>query len=71
MHRAGREQLHGLGHDRPSARWDEGALELEPVQVAPRRADVDVSYVALAWLPYRRVRYRAGGKSGVLDVPAY
>ena len=39
--------------DATSARYDPTALVLERVAVKPRRADVEVRKVALAWAPYR------------------
>jgi hypothetical protein len=52
-------------------RWETSALELEDVAVTPRRTDIDVQTVAIGWLPYRRVTYEAGGRTGEKDVPAY
>ena len=54
-----------------TARWEGSALELEEVPVTPRRADVDVSQIAIGWLPFRRVEYEVGGSRARLDVPAY
>jgi hypothetical protein len=34
------------------ARWDAEALELEPVEVAPRKSDVGIERMVLAWVPF-------------------
>jgi hypothetical protein len=34
-------------------------------EVAPRRGDIDVRLVALAWVPSWRVTYTEGGQSGL------
>jgi hypothetical protein len=34
------------------ARWDAEALELETVEVAPRKSDVSVERMILAWVPF-------------------
>ena len=41
-----------------TAKWDESALELEEETVTPRRADLDISYVAVGWAPYWRLQIR-------------
>jgi hypothetical protein len=42
-----------------TAKWDQAALEFEEVAVTPRRADVDISYVAIGWVPHWRSTVRA------------
>ncbi len=55
-----------------TARWDHGALEVEEIEVAPRRTDVDVEYVAIAWAPHRRVAFRTpDGETQVEEILAY
>lgn len=46
-----------------TAKWDQAALELEEVIVNPRRADVEISFVAIGWAPHWRstVRTPDGG----------
>ncbi len=57
--------------DAITARWQTAAIELEEVAVTPRRMDVEVTDVAIVWLPVRRVAYRAEGATRTLDMPAY
>ena len=54
-----------------AAKWETSAIEVEEVEVTPRRTDVDVASVSIGWLPYRRVEYEVGGSRAELDVPAY
>lgn len=51
--------------------WDAARLELEDVVVTPRRADVDVDRIAIAWCPVRRVECRVNGVSRMVELPAY
>ena len=55
-----------------TAKWDQAALELEEVIVNPRRADVEISYVAIGWAPHWRstVRTPDGGVT-VEERPAF
>lgn len=53
-----------------SARWDASALELEEEVVTPRRADVDVTGVAIAWVPVYRVTARVEGETRMREVTA-
>jgi hypothetical protein len=55
-----------------TARWDQAALELEEVAVNPRRADVDISYVAIGWAPHWRSTVRTpDGTIRVEESPAF
>jgi len=54
-----------------TSRWESGALELEEVEVTPRRTDVAVASVAIGWLPYRRVACEVDGARTELDLPAW
>ncbi len=54
-----------------AAEWDASAIEIREVSVTPRRMDVDIWGVALAWLPHRRVECRVGSTAKSLEVPAY
>jgi len=54
-----------------TAEWDTAAIEIEEVAVTPRRADVEVSDVGIAWLPYRRLECLVDGESRTLEVRAY
>ncbi|MBU0703871.1 MAG: DUF87 domain-containing protein [Chloroflexi bacterium] len=53
-------------------RWEKALLELEEVAVTPRRTDVQVDLVALAWTPHWRITYQdRGGSKRTELVPAY
>jgi hypothetical protein len=55
-----------------TARWDQAALELDEVAVNPRRADVDISYVAIGWAPHWRSTVRTpDGTTSVEESPAF
>ena len=54
-----------------TARWETSALAVEEAVVTPRRADVEVREVALAWIPLRRLAVRRSGETEVRDVPAW
>ena len=41
-------------------KWEAAATEIEEVQVAPRRTDVQVDEVSVGWAPYWSVRARPG-----------
>ncbi len=44
-----------------TARWDGALADLTSEQLAPRRTDVDVQTIALAWLPSWSIAYEDGG----------
>lgn len=49
-----------------------GEVELEEVLVTPRRADVDVAGVALAWVPHWRLPMdRADDEPAVEEITAF
>ncbi|MGB3906421.1 MAG: hypothetical protein WBB22_16050, partial [Anaerolineae bacterium] len=53
-------------------RWADAAEEIETYAVKPRRGDVEVEMVALAWAPYWEIGYRsARGKLAHMRVPAW
>ncbi len=52
--------------------WDEALEEIEEVKVTPRRADIDVEIVALAWAPHWELTYEdERGRERTDAVPAY
>ncbi len=52
--------------------WTQSAEQVEEVKVAPRKSDVDVHLVALAWTPSWEVSYQDGrGLARTDTVPAY
>jgi phage host-nuclease inhibitor protein Gam len=46
-------------------KWSDTLDQVSSQEVAPRRGDIDVRLVALAWVPSWRVTYREGGQSGL------
>jgi hypothetical protein len=52
---------------RITAKWDESALELEEETVTPRRADLEISYVAVGWAPYWRLQIRGPDGSSTVE----
>jgi hypothetical protein len=48
-----------------SRKWSDTLDRVSSQEVAPRRGDVDVRLVALAWVPSWRVTYTEGGQSGL------
>jgi len=52
--------------------WEEAVEEVETYTVKPRRSDIKVELVALAWAPYWEIGYRsARGDVSHGRVPAY
>ncbi len=54
-----------------AAKWEATLDDIEPYEVKPRRADVSVDLVAVAWLPYWEVLYDAGGRQVSDRIPAW
>ena len=54
-----------------TARWDGTLGAVATEELKPRRTDVDVQRVALAWTPIWQVRYDDGARERTLAVPAY
>ena len=55
-----------------AARWDEMLDDIETYQVKPRRADISIDMVAVAWLPYWEIIYEGRGGRRISDrVPAW
>jgi len=57
--------------DEIGRKWEEALDEIEDVRVTPRRTDIAVELFALAWAPYWRIAYTAGGREHVRAIPAY
>ena len=52
--------------------WTQSAEQVEEVKVAPRKSDVEVHLVTLAWMPSWEVSYQDGrGLARIDTVPAY
>ena len=55
-----------------SRKWSDTMDRVSSEEVAPRRGDIDVRLVALAWVPSWRVTYTEGSRSGLTaTIPAY
>jgi predicted nucleic acid-binding Zn-ribbon protein len=53
-------------------RWDQALGELEEVPVTPRKSDIQVELLALAWAPHWQITYQdRQGASRSQVVPAY
>jgi hypothetical protein len=54
------------------AKWEAASGDLDRLKLTPRRSDVDVNLVALAWAPHWWIDYRdARGRSQTGNIPAY
>jgi len=53
-------------------RWDEALGELEEVPITPRKSDIQVDLLALAWAPHWQITYKGPrGSTRAEAVPAY
>jgi hypothetical protein len=52
-------------------KWEEALDDFEEVRITPRRADVDVELVALAWTPYWEVTFDERGRDRTSALAAY
>jgi len=52
-------------------KWEQALEDVEEVVLKPRRADVRISWVALAWKPVWTIRYAGPAGSREATVPAY
>ena len=57
--------------DEITQRWDGVLDDLTTQELAPRRSDVDVNLVALAWMPSWLISYQQGGFTRATKVRAY
>jgi hypothetical protein len=55
--------------DEISQKWDKLDQGIRTEEIAPRRSDINVDFVALAWLPLWRISYSGG--AGFFTCPAY
>jgi hypothetical protein len=52
--------------------WDESLQELKEISIRPRKRDIDVKMLSVAWLPHWQVKYvDAQGSSTTATLPAY
>lgn len=52
-------------------RWEDALDDIEEVDLKPRRADVNLSLVAVAWRPVWYITYEDVGGERVVTIPAY
>ncbi len=52
-------------------RWEEALDDVEEIELKPRRSDVDLTLVALAWRPVWFIEYEDAGIPRTASVPAY
>jgi hypothetical protein len=57
--------------DAIAARWESLLDDITVEELAPRRSDVTVDLLALAWLPAWRIEYEDGGRTRIEAIPAY
>jgi hypothetical protein len=58
--------------DALSKQWDDAASDVQMTKITPRKTDVDVQMVVVAWAPTWEISYEdARGRSRREDVPAY
>ncbi|MEM2840214.1 MAG: hypothetical protein QXN62_01425 [Candidatus Bathyarchaeia archaeon] len=51
-----------------SARWDETIKTLQEVRIRPKRSNIGVSLMALAWMPHWQITYRSGKDSRKVEI---
>ncbi|MEM2107445.1 MAG: hypothetical protein QXV46_06505 [Candidatus Bathyarchaeia archaeon] len=51
-----------------SARWDETIKTLQEVRIRPKRSDIGVSLMALAWMPHWQITYHSGKDSRKVEI---
>ncbi len=54
-----------------SLKWEEALDDIDEVRITPRRTDIDVELLALAWTPYWEVTFDERGRKRTSAVPAY
>jgi hypothetical protein len=54
-----------------TSRWDKASDELVIEEIKPRRTDIKVHLIALAWAPHWMVTYAEGNLYGTTTIPAY
>jgi hypothetical protein len=57
--------------DEITGKWEQLDKGLGVEEIAPRRSDINVHFVALGWLPYWRISYAEGQGIGTLLFPAF
>lgn len=54
-----------------TAHWDEALEKIEEIPIKPKKQDIQVDMVALAWIPYWQFTYRHNQRTYTEVVPAY
>ena len=57
--------------DTITAHWDEALEKVEEIPVKPKKRDIQVDMVALAWIPHWQITYKDNQKTFTEVVPAY
>ncbi len=57
--------------DQISLKWERLEDDISRVEIAPRRSDVTVNFLALAWLPFWRISYSGPAGESTFSSPAY
>ncbi|NTV05330.1 MAG: DUF87 domain-containing protein [Chlorobiaceae bacterium] len=57
--------------DEITGKWEQLDQGIGTEEIAPRRTDINVHFVALGWLPYWRISYAEGQGVGTLLLPAF
>jgi hypothetical protein len=57
--------------DEIAQRWEDAPEDVTQEELRPRRTDVTVRLVTLAWLPFWIVAYSTGGGPQTTTIPAY
>ncbi len=57
--------------DEITQRWEHAVDDLTTQELKPRRTDVDVQMVAIAWLPSWSISYKEGGRTRTTSISAY
>jgi hypothetical protein len=54
-----------------TGKWEQLDKGLGIEEIAPRRSDINVHFIALGWLPYWRISYAEGQGAGTFLLPAF
>ena len=54
-----------------STRWENIDEEIITEKIRPRRTDIQLQLISLAWTPFWSIRYSVGTKSHSASIPAY
>ncbi len=57
--------------DEITEKWDRATEDIATQEIKPKRADIDVNLIALAWTPMWSISYKQGDDQHTTMVPAY